>query len=73
MTEPPTPAKHRPYAARETSRQHGKIDVEIECPFCSRTVVVALWAWAGAGVRKCPCGARHAYLSGKTEPPREKK
>jgi len=39
------------------SSQHGRTQIEIECPECSKRYIVYLWSFSGCG-KKCQCGIK---------------
>jgi len=49
--------EERPYRTSNRVRMMGRTSEVAECPFCGRSVVIYLWAIAGNGKKKCPCGA----------------
>lgn len=52
-----TPAcESKPYALTQVYSRVGRTRVDIDCPYCQRTVTAFLWSLSGGG-KRCPCGA----------------
>ena len=49
--------QERPFTMSGTTPSAGKTSAIATCPFCNAAVVIFLWAFAGNGKKKCPCGA----------------
>lgn len=51
--------KAQPYKSVELWREHGRICLQLECPFCGCKFNGFIWSICGSG-KKCPqCGALH--------------
>lgn len=52
-----TPAcESKPYTMTQVYSNVGRTRVDLDCPYCGRTVVAFLWSLSGGG-KRCPCGA----------------
>ncbi len=53
----PNAVEARPYTVLAVhSRESGRTEVDIRCPFCRSTVTARKWSLAGGG-KRCVCGA----------------
>ena len=49
--------QERPFTMSGTTPSAGKTSAIATCPFCGASLIIFLWAFAGNGKKKCPCGA----------------
>lgn len=55
--------ENKDYVILAERSEFGRSSVDIKCPYCGQVVTAFKWSLAGGG-KKCPCGAKHTYLSG---------
>lgn len=58
MTAEPELLKHKETVLR---REHGRITLSIECPFCLHKTIAYAWSLAGTGKLCSYCGAKHLH------------
>ena len=57
VTVTETAFQERPFTLTNVTRGVGKTSATATCPFCAAVVTIFLWAFAGNGKKRCPCGA----------------